>query len=538
MVLALDEFLDDAEHDAKNHAGIPGVGVASVFGDGSLGDFVLTSYLETSGELHYNSLVVGTGGDIGVEAQKKLTIRTKAACTVDPGRSIHADGRGWSGQAGAIGGSRTTTIPTAFAPGSPGFLSPGAPHIAGAGGGGGAGGPCFPGANRVTSGDGGSTTKSTLDGMPREFSAFDTRRDSRSHSSALVHEIYDLSIPANTLLAPGDYLDVEVAVRFTDINSLGTMSWLIRWGGVLVVDLNSVPTASGAYNIILQGRIYFLTPTTQACVFTAYAQNDAATPFNNPPLAQRRFITETSINTGLLQSITVNADRTSPVSDAITGQTAHVRLVSPTSLVPVVGGRGEVPVAGPSGIAGANGPALTAIEIAQATADFAAMARALTIFGSGGAGGAGGSGFDIPPVNTPGVPGSVTGPAGFGNGGNGVYNSPSDFGGSGAAGGAGGGHLVLWCGGDLTIGAGGRISANGGAGGNGSSTGNSGGGEGGGGGGGGGGFVGAFHGGAFVNNGTFEAAGGLGGFGNTGFGQDAGSGGNGSDGIAVARKVA
>ena len=525
--------------DGKSAIDAVGGGAASpFFGDGVLGDVTLSSYLESSGDLHYNTLVVDPGGDIGVVAKRKLVIRTIGNLDVNAGRSIHADGRGWSGQAGGTGGSRTITGPTVFVPESPGVLLPDAPYVAGAGGGGGAGGPCFPGAGRVPSGDGGSTVRSTLGGSRREFSTFDTRQDTVAHAPAIVQEIYNLSIPAGTLLVPGDYLDVDFALDFADINATGTVSYLVRWGGALVVDLNTITTFAGNFTITVRGRIYFLTPTTQSCVFTATVQNDASSPVNTPPYVERYFATNTSVNSGALQTITFNSDQTNIVSDFITGRAGSARLVSPTSLVPVVGGAGEVPVAGPSGNAGAGGPALSAIEIARATADYAALARAFSIFGAGGAGGGGGSGFDTAPTNTAGAPGAVTGPAGFGDGGDGVYNNPSDFGGSGGAGGAGGGHLVIWCGGDLTVGAGARISAKGGNGGAGSSTGNAGGGEGGGGGGAGGGFVGVFHAGTLTNSGSIAAGGGTGGIGSTGFGQDAGDGGAGAAGIVVIQKVA
>jgi len=132
MAFSLDEFLDPAEHDARSHTGVPGV--SSFYGDGGLGDVVLNSLLETSGDRNYNTLEVQGAGVIAATAGRKLVIRAIGNITVDG--AIHADGRGFPGTAGGQGGSGA---------GSPGFVggaSPlnGSPAMTGGGAGGGGGG--------------------------------------------------------------------------------------------------------------------------------------------------------------------------------------------------------------------------------------------------------------------------------------------------------------------------------------------------------------------------------------------------------------
>ncbi len=521
--------------DAITDAGMSGGGL---FGDGNLGDFTLTAYLETSGELHYNSLVIGAGGSIGVTAKQKLSLRTVENLTVDAGRSIHADGRGWSGQTGGVGGAGWGAPMVAAT--SPGVMVPesiGA-GVAGVGGSGGGGAPAIA-PNVLSSSSGGSSYASTLapaQSILRDFYDQDMTQTEFSHILSLTQEVLNLTIPANTLLVPGDYLDFETVISNEPRNGAGNLTFVVAFGGQTILSIGGF-SSTADHTTLIRGRIYYDDNGQQRCSFSF---------FNFGTLSGGTweiFAPALTVSTGVSQSLTVNVNATGPVDyTSVTPLSAQVNLVTPINFNPAVaGGAGLLPNLS-IGVHAVNhgtaGTVLTAAELNQAGADYAALARGQSLFGGGGAGGGAGAGFSILPTNTPGTPGSVTGVSGFGHGGDAVYNNPSDLGGSGGAGGAGGGHLVIWCGGDLTIGAGARISADGGDGGDGCYTGNSGAGEGAGAGGGGGGFVGVFYAGTLTNNGTITASGGAGGNGNTGSGQQAGNGGAGATGITVVQKVA
>jgi hypothetical protein len=537
MARSIDAFLDEPEHDGRDHTGVMGVGSGAVppeFGDGGLGDVTLSSYLETSGDRAYNSLTIDPGGDIGVVAKRKLTLRTVGNLTVNTGRSIHADGRGWPAQAGGDGGDSGGTLPNE----TPGQSLPDTASVAGGGGGGGGGGPGLTAPAGFTAGAGGSSYQTTLGSqLLRDFRVVDLAQTALTHTSVILQEPYRLAIPANTLLMPGDYLDVEFAIDFTVTGGGGgSLETDVEWGlGTGDTLLTVVGIAALASTLIVRGRIYFLTSTTQSCVFRITWMGGATT------VSEQQFLVAGTQNTALEQVVTFNFDRTTTVADSFAKRVGRVNLVAASlGIVPVSGGPGEPPnfVLGSHGVnPGTAASAVTANGISQGTADYAAMARALSLFGAGGGGGGGGGGLGTPPLNTGGAVGSVTGVAGFGDGNDGIYNSPSGYGGGAGASGAGGGHLVIWCGGDVTVGAGARISANGGDGGNGSLCTN-GAGKGGGGGAGGGGFVGIFHAGSLTNSGTIAAPAGAAGFGDVSGGQVAGNGGAGSAGIVVTQKVA
>lgn len=138
MTINIDEYLDEPEHDSRSHVGVPGVGDTTpppAFGNGGLGDFVLNSLLETTGDLHYNTLTIQVAGVLTAVAERKLVVRVRGACVIDG--ALHADGRGYPGTAGGQGGDTGAADPGAASSPTPVHWGPsitGAPS-GGAGGG-------------------------------------------------------------------------------------------------------------------------------------------------------------------------------------------------------------------------------------------------------------------------------------------------------------------------------------------------------------------------------------------------------------------
>ena len=216
-------------------------------------------------------------------------------------------------------------------------------------------------------------------------------------------------------------------------------------------------------------------------------------------------------------------------------QNVHRANLSSLNITTTIAG-GAATVGG--GFLGDSPAAISATEIARYTADYGLKYRSDAVLGRGGSGGGGGAAATA--VVGPGTAGGAAGLQSGANLGNGSNSSTpgSDAGSGGGGGGAGGGNVEVWCGGDLTIGASGRISARGGNGGNGGNGVNFNNGAGGGGGPGGGGFVGVFYSGVLTNAGTVNATAGSSGAAGTGGTGVAGASGSASAGVAILVKVA
>jgi hypothetical protein len=528
MVRSIDEFLDEPEHDGRDHTGVMGVGGGATpteYGNGSLGDITISAFTETSGDKHYNSLIIGASGDLVALTKRKLVIRTIADMEVTAGRRIHADGRGMDGGDGGQGKGSVSSA------GEPGLPGPSALAICGAGGGGGAGSRH----NGATAGQGGGAGG---EGRGHSFGA--TRHPWRAATGGIgnygiqgfgIAERSKLIIPGGTLKAAGDYIDFEWAMNLDVVQQDAATNLLltVKLNTAVLLNVNVgnqtvIGSGTGLRVLRVQGRLYY----------TAVGQQLARTSLISATTTESNFVSPEDATSDMVLGFSIGTSGGTMSANAIPLLT-YGKLESPNP--GSAGAPGGNPSYNGSPSAGSAGVAMTAAEQARVLADYAAELRGAGALGGGGGGGGGASGLSGA-GGTGGAGGVGVGAADFGDGADGGAGGGQD-GGGGGGGGAGGGHIVIWCGGDLTVIAGGIISANGGDGGAGGLTGNSFGGNGAGAAGGGGGFVGIFYAGALTQSGTISATAGAGGLGSSGGGAPAGTnGGAGAAGLTVLAKVA
>lgn len=525
MARNIDTFLTTPEHDLLDHTGIPGVISSSEFGTGTLGNVTINSLVETSGENHYNTLTVQSGGTLCAAAERKLIIRSRSDITVETGGAIHADGRGFPGGTGGVGGSVTTraTLPT------PGVYE-GFAHTPSGGSGGGGGSGTVIAASTSTGGLRGIGLNIAGPG----FNLVDISSTSVTFTTA--SDIKSVSLPAGAITGNDDTVEITISGTFQNPGAT-TNTFTLLLGGQTAAQF-AVAVAVGTLDFILKATLYAVSSSSQYCTSIFSIEN--ATYVSN----DRRTL---SVNTAIAQSLVAQGASTGTSTIVIDCFAVDIR--GPVNL-----GGGAPGAKGndgsPGGVGSAGGAATTPTTARNRLLDNYGFAlRGMSLFGAGGVGGgAGGSGAFLlggaGAGGSAGAPSSRTG-ADLGNGGNGGAGVQSSggpgTGGGGGGGGAGGGHLEIWCGGDLTVQAAARISARGGNGGNGGAGGNAslGGGGGGGGGasGGGGGLVLALYRGSLSNLGSIDTNAGSGGSAGAGSTGPSGSGGAGGAGGAGAAGI-
>ena len=503
-LMGVNDF-DSTAHSSTDHTGIMGVGGGGPFGTGGLGNVTISSLIETSGDLNYNTLTVTSGGTLTCPAKRKLVVRSVGYIDVQTGGAIHVDGRGWSG---GNGGHGATSISSASVDGlNSEALSP---FICAGGGGGGAG--TQPGTPSSTGaiqwgGFGGNSFNPTPDDFARSWSHVQDRNlvGGGGGSRQRIH------LPANTLRSKGDFVSFEF--HYSTTGGYGAFTNLdLDINGVLfnlVADsAGGSPGPDATFRIF--GKIFYQNSTTARIIATGSVVSSTSDTlvksFPNINPSNDNIITFNVIESGASGA---------PSNDALLFASL---TASPLNLVE----GGQLADGTTSASAGSNGSAMSADSISRATSNLASFGNGLTFYGAGGGGG-GGQHDTMSGAGSPGGAGGSGSGSDLGDGSNGSTGASGDGGGGG---GAGGGHLNIWCGGNLTVNASARISADGGDGGDAGAPS-----SGGGGGGGGGGFMSIFHSGTYLNSGTVSAAGGTGGAGNT-------AGGNGAAGVIIVQEIA
>lgn len=524
MAINTDRFIDDDEFEARHaeisHVGISGIGQSTQFGEGNLGSVTIGSLVETDGDKHYNSLIIGSGGDLVASAGKPLVVRTQGDLTISSGRSINADGRGHPGTDGTAGSSLAGASTPAVDP----TPDPNMRVIAGGGGGGGGsqgdGGFVFANSR---AGLGGSSTENDYDLQSREWLHIAQQSDDTLPASASDLR-WRWIIPANTLRAKGDYLDIELSTGFTPTIPSFTMS--LDLGGSTLFSTSLSSTVST--ELFIRGRLYYV-GASDLRGWIKLSQWDST-----PTIVVRKFF-GVAITENPATDLEFSYLWSSVEDGSFSPRIWMTRLVSAR---PTVSG-GFTPLDDEAvGAIGSNATAVTSETADKLKSSYASQLIKDMAMGAGGAGGGGGGGGNSSgTAGSGGVAGTQTGSS-TGDGSAGGNASGGGQGGGGGGGGAGGGHVVVWCGGDLTVGTGARISARGGDGGAGGDASQTIGGSGGGAGGGGGGFVGVFHAGILTNNGTVDAAAGAAGAAGGGTGIAGGAGGAGAAGQVIMQKVA
>ena len=129
-------------------------GGGTAFGNGSLGDVVISMTVEFSGERNYNTLNVQAAGRLSALVGRKLTVRCVGNMTVDG--AIHADGRGQTGGPSGKGGDAEVVGP--FSPAGVGAVAlvTDLPVYTSGGGSGGGGGGASEASRNPTVGAGGA----------------------------------------------------------------------------------------------------------------------------------------------------------------------------------------------------------------------------------------------------------------------------------------------------------------------------------------------------------------------------------------------
>lgn len=168
------------------------------FGSGTLGDVVISSFVESSGEQHYESLTIQTGFALSALVREKLVVRVRNNLDIQGTGALHADGRGETGGAGAA----TNPVPIG-SNGSVGGPGTGVRSPAAAGGGGGGGGASGP----YNGGDGGNgvARSSELDGAGGGAAgAGGIGNTSGANATAIT--VFDAAVKARLKLGRGDHL--------------------------------------------------------------------------------------------------------------------------------------------------------------------------------------------------------------------------------------------------------------------------------------------------------------------------------------------
>ena len=525
MVFNADQFLDEPEHDSRSHSGVPGLAGNPEFGDGSLGPITLTSFLETDGELHYDTLVVDPGGDIAITSQRKLTIRSLGDITINTGQGVRGTGRGYlGGPGGAAGG-----VSPDGEPGQPPQLPQ--TQLTGSGGTGGGGGEATSGLFGVGA-PGGHTTAIVRPQIDRSWA--EAQIGLGAVALGPIAPLHAFVLPANTLGAHGEYIEAEWGFTQVVGTPAGNLPLQIAISGSVVAadyPAGAAPTDAEAR---LTARCYYVDPTTAGVTVTLRVGSAGSGTHPGAQVAASQSTVTIPVDWTIANTLTFEAALGGSASSTLTSLIATARAIYPRQNPVLAGGLPGIP-----GAAGAAGIPASADRIARLLSDYAAEARALSIMGGGGSGGGAGGGTGVVAPGAAGALGAVTGLGGLGNGGAGGASGGANGGGGGGAGGAGGGHLVFWCGGNFLVAVGAFIQCNGGDGGDGGAGGASGT-DGGGAGGapGAGGFIAIFHRGTYTNLGTVEAAPGAIGPGATGAMTDGGASGPAAPGIVYVRKVA
>lgn len=438
------------------------------FGDGSLGDVVISGDVELQGDLHYNSLIVNDGVRVSAVAMTKLIIRTRGDLTLLGSAVIDAHGRGFPSVAGGSGSNAHGALPARASDGNSASRGYTALAAGGAGGGGGGGGRKSgsgaggDGGNAGTASNVGDIYAATGSSIQPDFSIIGRRPSStnntKPHSDSIV-------IPANTLTEDGDTICLIVHATPYDPAGGSNEGLTVTLGGVTLFSDTATGFSTRPYHLLC----HITRPSSG--VFHAICVGTLA----DDAYGSVDWTTDLSL-TALIEG--------GPLS---TGGTIHSIVAWKLGSSSSSGGNGGVAPPNSSTIAGAGsqGPAVvddaTIRARIEGTRDLAAIS---SIFwgspGSGGGGGGGAHGSVVSSGSAGGSPGAQSGAAGFGHGNDGgagvdiTADTGGDHGtggGGGGAGGAGGGDLEVWCGRNLTIGTG-SINANGGNGGNGGRGGN------------------------------------------------------------------
>jgi len=106
MVRSIDEFLDEPEHDARDHTGVTGVGGSSLlYGSGGLGALVVGTgtIVSLSGRNEYTDVTLEGTGQIECVVGRKLSLLCTGELDLQSTSRIFGDGRGLPGTDGSAG---------------------------------------------------------------------------------------------------------------------------------------------------------------------------------------------------------------------------------------------------------------------------------------------------------------------------------------------------------------------------------------------------------------------------------------------------